>query len=899
MKYILSFLVLLFSLSSFAQKRITDVNSTRSSVYSYIDENDDEVYIIDITSLGNVTIRVIDAEGEPKFYKTKNFDLKSRITKFYKTSGVALMIYKNKIIKYHYKSGQAFEIDLPENFLLSQYINDYQILDDGILVKVKDNSTSNQFWEFLKNDGSIQSLENEIFLIKSNNQYALFKVGNRIKVFDLKIGKTSEISVFGINTTVHSILSNNKFFFVNQNLGVSVIDLSDSILNETILDIPPLLGNHIAFFESKDQVMVTGLMGKFHGYVLDEQSLNVIQNFSFDIKVPLNADYKVYYDDSMFYLENLGIVYIYNTSTDSLKIIDSINKDNDFLFLENGYILIDNSGFIECHIPKIDSTYEVNFPMDHEHLSGTIGHNDLIIGASFNSDLEKKYFSSKVKTDKSYFFKPNYDFNMGLYKFGMRMLSVGNDLVVFTNNKLYAIFENSYILVGEDISSIRVDDGVLYCIKSNGAFTELYKFINGQLILIMNLHQTFEIASFKEITHGIIFNDIKQNLYYYNFEQDQITLLTELISFPSFNNSIYSHEGNVFSWQTYVFSISDQGEFKHFSNIDCKSCSGVKFENAHFIVNQYSNTPIYSLVNGEFEKSPLNSIFESGGNVVGIINLGNKLLINYHVNDSTTVYQLDSNGLIVIFSFSELLNMTFQNEDLFVYSNLEIGYVIRKMDMKKIKIDDFSGSILDVFQNEDNVFMLMLNYEASLFTVNLTKFNPNFTNGEEVFQSTYKNSIYRNKHFFYIDSLYVALEDKLYNVNNLNIDEIEEIILLNENDAFVEHKGLHYYIGFEDKTGYQVYLFEGEKTSDIYDNIYKNKQNISVYPNPTSTTITLKLYNSITPCKYEIYNNIGLKCLNGYTKPNETIDVNNLHSGIYYLIIQDGKKSNRAKFIKM
>jgi hypothetical protein len=78
-------------------------------------------------------------------------------------------------------------------------------------------------------------------------------------------------------------------------------------------------------------------------------------------------------------------------------------------------------------------------------------------------------------------------------------------------------------------------------------------------------------------------------------------------------------------------------------------------------------------------------------------------------------------------------------------------------------------------------------------------------------------------------------------------------------------------------------------TSDV--EIATNK--VEIYPNPSSKFIqVLGLTKSE---KYKIYNSIGTEIKRGYTSNNETIDIRNFRTGMYFLKFENG---NAIKFIK-
>ena len=88
------------------------------------------------------------------------------------------------------------------------------------------------------------------------------------------------------------------------------------------------------------------------------------------------------------------------------------------------------------------------------------------------------------------------------------------------------------------------------------------------------------------------------------------------------------------------------------------------------------------------------------------------------------------------------------------------------------------------------------------------------------------------------------------------------------------------------------------EVSDPLGIIAPNPENeIFVYPNPTKDKLFLK-WNSINNITVTLYNSIGQELsLILLSKQNETIDITNLHNGIYFLKITDDCKTKVEKII--
>lgn len=73
------------------------------------------------------------------------------------------------------------------------------------------------------------------------------------------------------------------------------------------------------------------------------------------------------------------------------------------------------------------------------------------------------------------------------------------------------------------------------------------------------------------------------------------------------------------------------------------------------------------------------------------------------------------------------------------------------------------------------------------------------------------------------------------------------------------------------------------------------RENILLYPNPTSTFFTLSVTNNLTLKKVEVYNLVGKRVLN---TTSETLDVSSLTSGVYFARITTDKGQLHVKVIK-
>ncbi|WP_418513596.1 T9SS type A sorting domain-containing protein [Corallibacter sp.] len=81
-------------------------------------------------------------------------------------------------------------------------------------------------------------------------------------------------------------------------------------------------------------------------------------------------------------------------------------------------------------------------------------------------------------------------------------------------------------------------------------------------------------------------------------------------------------------------------------------------------------------------------------------------------------------------------------------------------------------------------------------------------------------------------------------------------------------------------------------TLGIVENNFSNK--LQIYPNPASSAIQVSGINEGKKA-YAIYNALGAKLKNGTIQENNTINIQNLSNGIYFLMFENG---NSLKFIK-
>jgi len=74
----------------------------------------------------------------------------------------------------------------------------------------------------------------------------------------------------------------------------------------------------------------------------------------------------------------------------------------------------------------------------------------------------------------------------------------------------------------------------------------------------------------------------------------------------------------------------------------------------------------------------------------------------------------------------------------------------------------------------------------------------------------------------------------------------------------------------------------------------------SIYPNPTTGILNIKSANSTVINSAEIFNQVGQRvmAINQADITNNTLDVNNLNSGIYFVALNSDNKKQIIKFVK-
>lgn len=76
-------------------------------------------------------------------------------------------------------------------------------------------------------------------------------------------------------------------------------------------------------------------------------------------------------------------------------------------------------------------------------------------------------------------------------------------------------------------------------------------------------------------------------------------------------------------------------------------------------------------------------------------------------------------------------------------------------------------------------------------------------------------------------------------------------------------------------------------------------KSFSIYPNPSSLLLNIKLPNAISNAKVEVFNVLGKQVYNnGISKLNANIDISIWNSGIYFVKVSVGNSQQTKRFIK-
>ncbi|NVO10072.1 MAG: T9SS type A sorting domain-containing protein, partial [Bacteroidales bacterium] len=81
-------------------------------------------------------------------------------------------------------------------------------------------------------------------------------------------------------------------------------------------------------------------------------------------------------------------------------------------------------------------------------------------------------------------------------------------------------------------------------------------------------------------------------------------------------------------------------------------------------------------------------------------------------------------------------------------------------------------------------------------------------------------------------------------------------------------------------------------------NDFENISNISVYPNPVSNELIIRIEGNTTKLKFEIFNSIGQSVFKGEFIESTVIQTRNFVSGIYLIKFENGKTFEFKKVIK-
>ncbi|MDD3281398.1 MAG: T9SS type A sorting domain-containing protein, partial [Bacteroidales bacterium] len=134
-------------------------------------------------------------------------------------------------------------------------------------------------------------------------------------------------------------------------------------------------------------------------------------------------------------------------------------------------------------------------------------------------------------------------------------------------------------------------------------------------------------------------------------------------------------------------------------------------------------------------------------------------------------------------------------------------------------------------------------------------------------------------------------ENDVYGVASAGLKQINQISNLNGSDAYVHwERDLQPFIN----DGFPIHIWQGDYLG-VNISSYNNLT-LSIFPNPVKNTLNIKFEN-INILKVEIVDLLGKPIISRHAD-FESIDVNNLKSGIYFLKLHTDKETITKKFIK-
>ncbi|GAA3784150.1 hypothetical protein GCM10022271_15620 [Corallibacter vietnamensis] len=264
------------------------------------------------------------------------------------------------------------------------------------------------------------------------------------------------------------------------------------------------------------------------------------------------------------------------------------------------------------------------------------------------------------------------------------------------------------------------------------------------------------------------------------------------------------------------------------------------------------NGKIYHVMNGEIfttnldgtNKNSLITYTPSGTKLLNTIQLD---LINNHVyaldvnGDSLTRYDLNGNNSTTIYNY--VGGTQYPSDFTIDIANNKIYHISRDNTAAEIFTTDLSGNTKTVLTT--------------------------YTAGASLLYIDIELDVENN--YMYLLSDNGDLLDR-YNLNGSNKTTV------------------HNYTGNFPK---DIEIFKFESTLSLNDtNLNQNK--IAIFPNPASNVIQVSGINEGKKA-YAIYNALGAKLKNGTIQENNTINIQNLSNGIYFLMFENG---NSLKFIK-
>ncbi|HXD92422.1 MAG TPA: T9SS type A sorting domain-containing protein [Bacteroidia bacterium] len=201
-----------------------------------------------------------------------------------------------------------------------------------------------------------------------------------------------------------------------------------------------------------------------------------------------------------------------------------------------------------------------------------------------------------------------------------------------------------------------------------------------------------------------------------------------------------------------------------------------------------------------------------------------------------------------------------------------------------------------------------VNLNVTTFAGNHTAGNVNGTAGNAEFTNPTAIDITNDKHFYVADGLggdNIRKIDSLGNVTTVAgvfnnpgyLDGAPSIALFNQIQGLCFDPHGNLYIG--DAYNNRIRKISVPECSDCAGiEQISAKNQIVIYPNPSSNTVTIEVLNATENCTYKTYNTLGQEVKSGnLTQTTNQINVQELSNGVYSIVVSQKDKTSIAKII--